>query len=834
MSEHANELEVVIERAREAADRVPTDPYLLNNLALNLAARFQETGNPGDIDEAVGVGSRAAELGEATAEFPTILSNLAAFEATRLRACGGDPAGWGRIIELTKRALALTSPGSTEIGPRLSNLAAHLASRFAAGGRRSDLDDAIAESKKAWKATPVESQDRPRVLSNSAALLGMRWRIYRTWGDRDEAIGLARQSVDQAPGDPNCLTALADSLALSGDDRSSADLTEAVQVARQALDVVREPGVGRPVRLNNLAAHLWTRYKTEGDTADLREALQLSARALKGLPDGYPDRALLLNNLARYTWSLASVEGNELDAVAQISGVMAAWAAELNSGRVRRFDVTDAGPIWANRILRVAKYGPPPVRAVAATVGAAVLNGAERLCILPEAVEPDIRRRHAMELRRAVDGIGAVAAYAQLLSNGADPSPALGVLEGALTTVAVQQLGSPLWRHFEASTSDAAGRLGELTRCVAAAQAQGRDPEALWSEIRAAEAALNQAPGAVRIRRSPDELADAAKGVGIPFRWLASTTEGGFLIVLRPEGHRFHALIPALTDDRVDDWYRRLRPSAISPALLPPLRQPRGLDVVAPTRHAVEKVLEEVADTLGPFATWWGDEAWLVPVGRLASLPWQARWPRLRIHASGALHLIAHDHAQRAVPPQAAGMFDTLTHTDTDTLAHTVDEARHLQAHLGARIKSGLDVTRSELAQLGQLGVLHFALHGTDEPALVLADGNLYPDELGGFPHQFSWLRLLFINACFSASLGESNLDEAVGFATAATVAGTAATLAALWPVNDITAASFAGSFYAAYKNHGDPHRALREARETTPLFNDDDATLLAYQLLGH
>jgi len=171
MSEHANELEVVIERAREAADRVPTDPYLLNNLALNLAARFQETGNPGDIDEAVGVGSRAAELGEATAEFPTILSNLAAFEATRLRACGGDPAGWGRIIELTKRALALTSPGSTEIGPRLSNLAAHLASRFAAGGRRSDLDDAIAESKKAWKATPVESQDRPRVLSNSAALL---------------------------------------------------------------------------------------------------------------------------------------------------------------------------------------------------------------------------------------------------------------------------------------------------------------------------------------------------------------------------------------------------------------------------------------------------------------------------------------------------------------------------------------------------------------------------------------------------------------------------------------------------------------------------------------
>jgi len=75
------------------------------------------------------------------------------------------------------------------------------------------------------------------------------------------------------------------------------DLEEAIQVARQAVDVTPEDHPDLAERLNNLGNRLESRYERTGKVEDLEEAIRVARQAVDVTPKDHPDLAGRLNNL---------------------------------------------------------------------------------------------------------------------------------------------------------------------------------------------------------------------------------------------------------------------------------------------------------------------------------------------------------------------------------------------------------------------------------------------------------------------------------------------------------------------------------------------------------
>jgi CHAT domain-containing protein len=165
-------------------------------------------------------------------------------------------------------------------------------------------------------------------------------------------------------------------------------------------------------------------------------------------------------------------------------------------------------------------------------------------------------------------------------------------------------------------------------------------------------------------------------------------------------------------------------------------------------------------------------------------------------------------------------------------LAASVYEADALKELFGAEVHSGAAATKEALMGSGTLKLLHLATHGSDRPSIFLANGEeLRPSQLVSMRRQLSELRLAFWNCCFSAQLTPEAIDESLGFVAAGSALGAAASLCALWPVEDTSAADLAVLFYKDLTRSGDPHAALAHAR--AEVANSDPVSAAAYQLYG-
>ena len=78
---------------------------------------------------------------------------------------------------------------------------------------------------------------------------------------------------------------------------SSADLDEAIQVAREAVTTTLKEHTDRTRWLSNLANALQARFARKGDLTDLDEAIRADREALAASPDSDPNRAGFLSNL---------------------------------------------------------------------------------------------------------------------------------------------------------------------------------------------------------------------------------------------------------------------------------------------------------------------------------------------------------------------------------------------------------------------------------------------------------------------------------------------------------------------------------------------------------
>jgi tetratricopeptide (TPR) repeat protein len=118
-----------------------------------------------------------------------------------------------------------------------------------------------------------------------------------------EAINEARQALDlHPPGDPDrslSLSNLAGALWTRCQQLGDLDaLAEAVELQRQAVDLLPQGHPYRPISLNNLAGALQTRFEQLGDLDALAEVVELQRQAVNLLPQGHPYRSIFLNYLA--------------------------------------------------------------------------------------------------------------------------------------------------------------------------------------------------------------------------------------------------------------------------------------------------------------------------------------------------------------------------------------------------------------------------------------------------------------------------------------------------------------------------------------------------------
>ena len=126
---------------------------------------------------------------------------------------------------------------------------------------------------------------------------------------------------------------------------------------------------------------------------------------------------------------------------------------------------------------------------------------------------------------------------------------------------------------------------------------------------------------------------------------------------------------------------------------------------------------------------------------------------------------------------------------------------------------------RAVMREMSKHSVIHLRCHGSVDPedpletSLLLAyDERLTLRDL--LENRLDGVRLAVLSACESALPGTRTLEEAISLPTAFLQAGAAATIASLWPVDDVATTLLLTRFYTLWRQQLDsPAEALRQAQ---------------------
>ena len=508
-----------------------TDGYALvaDNLALALRDRAAATGDPGDLQRAVGL-HRAAVAGYGDGpELARYLSNLGGVLWEQYRQ-SGDAAILEQATERIEQAVAATPPRSPERARHLSNLAMVLGDLFRAGDDIGLLSRAIDASRAALGVPGADVTDRGRILSSLADLLVERFDAEGDPGDLDEAVSLLREAVaSTGAGSPRhalWLSNLGDALLarfeMAGTD---SDLDEAVETAERAMREAAESWTVKGplpegILLSGLGSALGARYVARGEEADLDRAIDLATAAVAGIPaDGEAatfaasrrgNLAALLRRRYEARGEVADLEAAARCLREQAAGVpaastaMARWQAGLArvlrdahavTGDARLLDDAISGYQRA-----LAAIGPrAPARATCLdNLGMALLDRYERSGAIDDADESVRLLRLAREatpdgstaLAGVLNNLG-LALWSRSAHRPADLAAALAAFERAM---AITQLSSP----------DAATYLDNLANALSDRYERAGDPADLDEAVQAYERAISclpeSAPERLRIR----------------------------------------------------------------------------------------------------------------------------------------------------------------------------------------------------------------------------------------------------------------------------------------------------------------------------------------------
>jgi DNA-directed RNA polymerase subunit N (RpoN/RPB10) len=219
----------------------PDRAFSCGNLGATLYARYQQCGNLGLLDEAIGLG---------------------------------------------REALGLRPPGHPDRSLSCANLGALLHARYSQCGDLGLLDDVIELEREALALWPPGHRQRAFICGNLGHSLYTLYEKYGDLGLLNEVIGLQREVLAlRPPGHPvrafSCGNLAASLHMLYHQSRDVTVLDEAIALERETLDL-RPPGhPDRSGSCRNLSYHLMNHWRHTKNSALLHEAIEMCGHALQ-------------------------------------------------------------------------------------------------------------------------------------------------------------------------------------------------------------------------------------------------------------------------------------------------------------------------------------------------------------------------------------------------------------------------------------------------------------------------------------------------------------------------------------------------------------------------
>jgi hypothetical protein len=231
-----------------------------------------------------------------------VLNDQATFLLARLKK-GGQHSDLDDAIAFSRRALELCPPPHSDQPTSLHNLANALQTQYEQKDQQHDLDESISLHRQAPELYPSPHPSWPIFLNNLATALQTRFEQQAQQQDLDESIFLRRQALELCsslhPDQSISFNCLAKALLICFEQKGQqCDLDESIFLHRQALELQPSLHPNQATFINNLANALQTRFEQKGHQHDLNESIFLYRQVLELHPPPHPQGSISLNNLA--------------------------------------------------------------------------------------------------------------------------------------------------------------------------------------------------------------------------------------------------------------------------------------------------------------------------------------------------------------------------------------------------------------------------------------------------------------------------------------------------------------------------------------------------------
>ncbi|VDB87841.1 unnamed protein product [Peniophora sp. CBMAI 1063] len=276
----------------------------LNTLGVLLQTRFDRTGAPEDLEEAISTHQLATELlSDDDQNKPLLLHNLSRAMLDRFKR-RGEVQDLEQAIALQRLAVELASDDRPDMPLLLNSLGSSLLERFRSSGELEDLEQSLSLLRRVNELAPDSHPKKASYSSHLGNSLLTRFEHSGDLLDLEQAIVAHRKAVQLTfDGDPDRAASFSN-LGLSLHKRFEQtgdveDLEKAISAHRQSAELTPADHPSKPSRLNNLGNALSSLSDRSKDPVDLEQAISAYGRAVNLTPDDHPRKLTRLINLCQ-------------------------------------------------------------------------------------------------------------------------------------------------------------------------------------------------------------------------------------------------------------------------------------------------------------------------------------------------------------------------------------------------------------------------------------------------------------------------------------------------------------------------------------------------------
>ncbi|WP_018350670.1 CHAT domain-containing protein [Longispora albida] len=778
-------------------------------VALAYAARFEKTGDLGDLRETITRFRLAvAALTPGHAFWPAAVGNLG--NALRTLYDQTGDAGLLREAIDQQRAAAEASASSVHYPLLASHLGVALAAQAGHFGDTTALAESIVWHRTAIAAAEPDSADLPVFHLNLGDTI-VRW--YEHTGNSGvlaeaEAVVRAGVAIATVPAEAALLHGVLGLVLMQSlQDGETGVLSEAISSLRLAVGGIPAQHQHKPQALCNLGLALLLQYRRDGDAGQVTEAVRWLRECVAAARPGHSGRMSFGHNLAVALWEAGDADG-ALEAMNQ--------ALREETGppllRIRSLRICAE---WAAGAGDIAEA----LSGYSAAVG--LLDLVAWRGLSPADQERLIADSHGLAADAASCALraGRPELAVELLEQGR------GVLLGQALDAHQDTTGVP--GELAAALQDVCDRIAGRGGPPAGRAGLAAERDEILSRIRA----LPGLAGFLQPPRFGDLAAAAADG---PVVMVFAGRYAAAALTVTTTGVTTTPL-DSLRAEEAGVWVSAL----LTVSRLPPS---------AGRQATVTNLLSWLWDTIVQpvLATVPGGRMWWCPAGLLAFLPLHAAgdgtesaFDRVVPSYTPTLRALIHARRTRATPPQGRPLIVAMPQTPgLPPLPGALREATTLISYLPeARLLLGPDATTDAVRDaLGTAPVVHFACHGSQQlgapghGSLHLHDGPLTVREAA----RSRWPgELAFLSACESFVGGVGLADEGLTVAGALQLSGYRHVIGTMWTILDSIAPEVAAHVYSSVDRDGPAtalHAAIQAVRAARP---DEPLTWAPFVHLG-